>query len=178
MSQNLKIKSVNLGHKIVPFEELSDQEVGLIINHPNLFPVEYEYEKPKSNVLYELEPLKQGQDYYYIDCCGRVTHSNWGYESVFNLNNVFLTKENAKKQADRNQLLADIQRFADENNEKIEWWSLEETKWFIAYDWQEKEWILQDTDQYFYPNQTYFSSSDRGLEALEKFKDRLDILID
>lgn len=165
---NQKIKSINLGYKIVPFADLSDQEVAFLINHPNIFPVEYEYEKPKSNVLYAILQPETDQGYSYIDDENDVCNSLWSRNATrdlkrFNLNNVFLTKENAQKQADRNQLLADIQRFADENNDP-------DTLQADVY-WSFK---FNPSHQHRF----YFSDQFISQAAISKFKDRLDILLD
>jgi hypothetical protein len=143
-----------------------------------------EYEKPKSNVLFALNKneIQGGQPYWYIGSDNSLYEDSWGNTSIdiarFNLNNVFLTKENAQKQADRNQLLADIERFAAENNGEIDWSEVNKTKYFISYDNLDNKWVGDSNSKYKIQGTTYFSSATIAAQALEKFKDRLDILLD
>jgi len=132
-----------------------------------------EYEKPKSNVLFALNKneIQGGQPYWYIGSDNSLYEDSWGNTSIdiarFNLNNVFLTKENAQKQADRNQLLADIERFAAENNEpQTETTSM----WCFAF--------TKDNADIHLMYSFYFTAEEIKKQALKKFKDRLDILLD
>lgn len=144
-----------------------------------------EPQKPKNNVLYSVVEPEIGQYYWCINRQNTVDRLNWENYSFdlvqFNLNNVFLTKEKAQKQADRLKLLAEIQRFADLNNEVIDWINLDNShikKYFIAFDVDLECWITRFNTCYLNLGITYFSSENLANQALEKFKDRLDILLD
>jgi hypothetical protein len=187
MSQNQKIKSFKIEGVEIPLTILKNEVIDSLLAGNNLicnYSVEFEPEKPKSNVLFALEELVEGQEYYYISDNGAVYKSRWDSEFIsvhkqrLNCNNVFLTKENAQKQADRNQLLADIKRFEVENNDVIDWSNSNQSKYYIFYthvhnQWQiEFDWACRDL------NKTYFSSETIATQALEKFKERLYILLD
>jgi hypothetical protein len=192
MSQNLKIKSIivikdfpgyKAGYELINLPKLSQYPWTFeeVKNNPEFFKIEYEPEKPKSNVLFAVKMLEYGQIYYYIDENGDYEESTWfntGRDIArFNLNNVFLTKENAQKQADRNQLLAKIERFAVENND---WRDKEEGDDTYAMCRNEEistwGWLANTTAKVV--GATYFSSEELIEKAISKFKDRLDILLD
>ena len=145
-------------------------------------------EKPKSNVLFVVEKPEIGTHYWYIMGDGNLYMSTWQETTTFgidcfNLNNVFVSDENAQKQADRNKLLAEIERFAVENNDLIDWSDEETDKYYLYYSHRksllsEIRWYV-GTDSFCQRlGLTYFSSETIATQALEKFKDRLDILLD
>jgi hypothetical protein len=185
---NQKIKSFKIEGVEIPLTILKDEVIDCLLAGNNLicnYSVEFEPEKPKSNVLFEIVKPELDQKYWYIGNNGNVYHEAWGRRPYsgelnrFNLNNCFLTRENAQKQADRNKLLADIERFAAENNEVIDWNDGNKAKWYIGYNKSENEWQLPNTYMYqIVCQEVYFSSEAIATEALEKFKDRLDILLD
>jgi len=185
MSQNQKIKSFKIEGVEIPLTILKNEVIDSLLAGNNLicnYSVEYEPEKPKSNVLFALDPLETHKRYWFIDSQGIVKSEQWEDADIdlnrLYLNNVFLAKENAQKQADRNKLLADIERFAVQNNGEIDWSEVNKTKYFISYDNLDNKWVGDSNSKYKIQGTTYFSSATIAAQALEKFKDRLDILLD
>ena len=202
MPTNQKIKSITLIKDLpdlkAPIKLKEDFEIGrnfslggLLINRsfageiyehsPEFFKIEYE--KPKSNVKYATYKPNVGTIYCYVDSNGLVEQTSWDDDRTdnlrFGLNNVFIgdeRKSNAQKQADRNQLLADIERFAVENNDVIDW-SGANGVYRLIFSHQGKEWTFKYSPTW-QSITTYFSSETIANKALEKFKDRLDILLD
>ena len=132
---------------------------------------------PKNNVLHAVVEPEEGQKYWHVDETGNVACSWWENDDYdirrFNINNVFLFEANANKQADRLKLLAEIQQFADLNNEETDLRAFE----YITYSAKEKAWS-KDTNGLGYIIPTRFTSNSLMIQALEKFGDRLDILLD
>ena len=149
----------------------------LIVSKEIVKNIEYEPPTSKNNVLYELVEPEYNQPYCYVDSDGEVAHSGLTNSRIdnlrFNLNNVFLTEANAQKQADRLKLLAEIQRFADLNNEPVELLMFD----YITYSTSQKAWS-KDTNGLGYIIPTRFTSKSLMIQALEKFQDRLNILLD
>lgn len=168
MTQNLKIELLEGGTLMYNGTEYAPLQVA-------------EPQKTKNNVLYAVVKPEIGTIYHVIDSRNKALMSSWqnntGDNERFSINNVFLTEENAQKQADRNKLLAEIQRFADENNEVMNWSTLEHQH-YIIFDSHDEEWEFDTSCRYKLPGVIYFSSENLANQALEKFKDRLDILLD
>ena len=82
-------------------------------------------------------PYKEGDEYYLVDAGGLSNNSSWDdwvYEKMaFNQGNIFKTKEAAKLEAKRRNLLTQFKAFRDECNG--EWkvdWNTNDAKWSIA----------------------------------------------
>lgn len=189
-NQNLKIKSITINQDRINqiVSKANPMEIAQLAHFAEKAPhlIQIEYEKPKSNVLFAVEALNFAQKYWFIDSQGIVKIDDWRDADIdlnrLYLNNVFLTKENAQKQADRNQLLAEIERFAAVNNDVIDW-SDETDKYYLYYSHRrsllgKKRWYVGRDSFCQRLNKTYFSSETIATQALEKFKDRLDILLD
>lgn len=182
MPNNQKIKSVTVtdnrnNETIFTFTKKEFTEIEI--------QYELEPEKPKSNVKYATYIPNEGTLYCYVDGGNRVAEVSWdnddGDKRRYRANNVFIGEDreaNAQKQADRNQLLADIQRFADSNNEAIDWKNGSQFKYMIPYNHEIQQWEIVCINHNEYKKLTYFSSHNLATQALTKFKDRLDILLD
>jgi len=184
MPTNQKIKSITVNQDRINeiVSKANPMELAQLAHFAEKAPhlIQIEYEKPKSNVLFAVEKPEMEQSYCYIDSDGEVAYSGWTNSRIdnliFYLNNVFLTKENAQKQADRNQLIANIERFACENNDEIDWNGANGV-YRLIFSHQGKEWTFKYSPTW-QSITTCFSSETIATQALEKFRDRLYILLD
>lgn len=122
--------------------------------------------KPKSKVW---KP-EEGQLYWLIT--GTVTCYNWDGSqtdhNLFSIGNCFKTKEEAENAAERLKIRAELQRYADEHNDKeIDWGNYNQTKYFFNYDNFENEIRILCTINSREPFQIYFTSRNIAKDAVK-----------
>lgn len=119
-----------------------------------------------------------GNVYYFIDKYEDVDYIKWYDDDfdirLYNLNNCYKTKKEAKFYAERHKIQAELEIFALENNdEKIDWSNDDVRKWFIYYDFDNKK-IYIDHCCCYKQNNVYFSSIDLAEKAIKQIgEDRL-----
>lgn len=102
--------------------------------------------------------------YVYKDC--NIDNGNIA------LGNCYKTEADALFEVEKRKLLVELQDFADENNDEIDWDDEDSEKYFIYYDCKDKQldvgcvWATKE------PN-IYFSSENLANKAIEKFGDRI-----
>ena len=91
-------------------------------------------------------PYKKGDEYYLVDAGGSSNNSSWDdwvYEKMaFNQGNIFKTKEAAKLEAKRRNLLTRFRAFRDECNNGWEpdfGKQCKTSKFLIGYSWDSKD---------------------------------------
>lgn len=111
----------------VNFENLTEEE------RAELLKLVEKANKPKSKVW---KP-KEGESYFAW--CGTVRNYDWDNDCIDNNNyaigNCFKTEEEAQNAVERLKIRAELQRFADEHNEPIDWEDCITDKWYICYDY-------------------------------------------
>ena len=126
-------------------------------------------EEPKSK---DWKP-KKGDTYYYIGSVGSIF--NYDYredisdEAHLNIGNYFKTKEDAKHMVEKFKVIRELQKFANENNEKeIDWKNKTQCKYKIFYDAEDEE-LYVDYAVYCKrePLNIYFTSSKIAKRAIE-----------
>lgn len=95
--------------------------------------------KPKSKVW---KP-KEGEEYYVYIVSGIIIHDVWNGDGVdenrYTIGNCFKTEEEAQNAVERLKIRAELQRYADEHNDKpIDWWNIRQKKWYIRFDYFNK----------------------------------------
>lgn len=89
-------------------------------------------QKPKS-----VWDLKSGDDYYYIDMCGNVDRTTFGNgtyltdKKMIEFGNAFLTKEEAKHEAERRKCEAILLKYGTRNFMSFEYY---DDKYYIMYN--------------------------------------------
>lgn len=130
--------------------------------------LEEELNKPESKVF---KP-EDGDAYYCINAGGRSCSSIWRNDifdsSRYAIGNCFATREEAEFKAERLKVIAELERFADEHNEPIDWNVADhKEKCFIYYDCFRK--ALEIDFRYITKyNDIYFSSEEIAKQAIAK----------
>ena len=126
-------------------------------------------EEPKSK---DWKP-KKGDTYYYIGSVGSIF--NYDYredisdEAHLNIGNYFKTKEDAKHMVEKFKVIRELQKFANENNEKeIDWNNKTQYKYYLVYATEDEE-LYVDYAVYCKrePLNIYFTSSKIAKRAIE-----------
>ena len=116
---------------------------------------------------------KKGDTYYYIgsvgsifnyDCCEDILD-----EAHFNIGNYFKTEEDAKHMVEKFKVIRELQKFANENNEKeIDWKNFNQCKYYLVYDTEDGE-LYVDYAVYCKrePFNIYFTSFKVAKRAIE-----------
>lgn len=122
--------------------------------------------KPKSKVW---KPENR-EEYYFIWGRG-ITDGVWsGYdidENRYSIGNCFKTEEEAQNAVERLKIRAELQRFADEHNEPIDWKNRNTAKWYIRFNYDDEivEWSPVRTARDTF--QIYFSSEEVARAAVQ-----------
>lgn len=146
----------------VNFENLAEEE------RAELFKLVEKANKPKSKAW---KP-KNGELYYSCSWNGNVYSYCWSNdffdEKNYLIGNVFKTKEEAENAVERLKIRAELQRFADEHNDKpIDWKDTNQKKWRICFDYNEG--TLKYNFFYWIKDcfQIYFSSEEIAKAAVQ-----------
>ena len=126
-------------------------------------------EEPKSK---DWKP-KKGDTYYYIGSVGSIF--NYDYredisdEAHLNIGNYFKTKEDAKHMVEKFKVIRELQKFANENNEKeIDWKNFNQCKYKIVYDAEDEDLYVDYSIQCeSEPFNIYFTSFKIAKKAIE-----------
>jgi hypothetical protein len=87
--------------------------------------------------------------------------------------NYFSTKELADRVCFEQELFRQLRRFADENNDSIEWNKATANKFEIYYDYGNERLAYNSLCRHRSQGTVYFSSSDIANKAIETFRDDL-----
>lgn len=118
------------------------------------------------------------EKYYYIRNDGEVYHGFYEkYCSTdcgnYSMGNCFRTEEEAKFAVEKLKVIAELKRFAEENNDKIDWNDESQDKYCLRYDYKYNK-MLVESNQFLKHNSTYFSSKEIAKRAIETIgKERL-----
>lgn len=123
--------------------------------------------KPKSKVW---KP-EEGEEYYSFWADGGYDYS-WNNDFFdkgnYSIGNVFKTKEEAENAAERLKIRAELQRYADEHNDKpIDWKDTNQKKWRICFDYNGRK--IGYSFSYWTKDcfQIYFSSEEIAIAAVQ-----------
>lgn len=104
--------------------------------------------------------------YFTIDSSGGISTSTWNEKynylneidlNRYSLNNIFKTKEEAEFELERKKVMIELEDYAREHNDEIDWDSMEE-KYFICYNHHKYCVCVKFCIFIEYCNATYFSS--------------------
>lgn len=123
--------------------------------------------KKKSKVW---EPADRDK-YYYVRSDGEVLHGY--YEkccsfdcSIYSIGNCFRTEEEAKFVAEKIKVIAELKRFAEENNKQMDWNNEKQDKYYLRYNYNCNK-IFVDNNQFLKCTTIYFSSEEIAKKAIE-----------
>lgn len=114
---------------------------------------------------------KNGEDYYYIDVEGEYFSDSWDDndfdDNAYAIGNCFKTKEEAKFVIEKLKVIAELKRFAQEHNDKIDWNS-GSWKYYLVYDYHYpvKDISICNTI-YVRRNGIFFTSKEIAQQAIE-----------
>lgn len=123
----------------------------------------------KSNKTSKAWKPKNGDQCWYVNACGNVVDFNWDKNrheiSIYSIGNCFRTKEEAKNAVERLKIRAELQRYADEHNDEIDW-TLSPYKWYIIYNHIDKKVEIYGVFFSQTPFEIYFSSREIARNAI------------
>ena len=136
----------------------------------NLFTQLIEKSKKKKNNIWKPE---RREKYYYVRNDGEVFHSF--YENCcsadcgnYSMGNCFRTREEAEFTVKKLEVIAELKRFAEENNNKeLDWNNKNQTKYWLAYDCKNNE-ILIYNNMFVKHNDIFFSSNTIAEKAIKE----------
>lgn len=126
-----------------------------------------------------LDKLEDDEKYFFIDDDNTaVEDSNCDSsidESRVNALNVFSAEPKAEEIAFKQLLFRKLQKFADENNDKINWQEGGNKKYFITCRPDEQYWIRVENTCFAKGfGQVYFSSEKIAQKALDTYKEEIE----
>ena len=121
-----------------------------------------------------------GESYYYIYSDGEIDVLNWNNcdadKNRYSLGNCFKTREEAEFAIEKLKVIAELKRFAEENNEgEMDWNDWIQYKFSIYYSHLHDGNIqCKESHSHKYGNTVYFTSEKIAKAAIEKIgEDRL-----
>lgn len=142
------------------------------------FDINYEGYREYVPELKGWERVLTDETFYLVNAKGRVVRDiEDGMEMpkvIHSIANYFSTKEKAKEINFKQILFRKLQRFSDENGaEEIDWTHEGRHQWFISYDYDKCELVIDSHLTFRDFGQVYFVSYEVAQQALELFKDDL-----
>ena len=121
---------------------------------------------------------KDDEFYCYMTSDGGISGCDWDNDTTdkyrYMIGNCFKTEKEAEKARDKLILIADLKRFAEENNEgKFNWSNNEQWKYCIFYDYKVAGLRITTNSYVKDAILPYFTSKEIAQKAIDTFKDRL-----
>lgn len=117
--------------------------------------------------------FEEGENYYYIGTGGHINWAKWGNSDFDNYrlkhNNAFHTEKEAEFEFEKQEVLAELRQFAEENNtEEIDWENIDKSKYYITYDYECKILRYPCSVSWKNTNEIYFTSQKLAQQAVAK----------
>nr|DAJ31431.1 MAG TPA: hypothetical protein [Caudoviricetes sp.] len=136
--------------------------------------------------IYMLErtecPLKDGDEFWYVDQFGNIEHRYFGnhawMKEAMSQGHFFYSEKEAKLEAERRDLLHRIKMFRDKcnNNWKPNWKDLNEEKHYMCFAKDNHLGCYRDNEINRFPLFGYFQKWVDVLDAIELFKNEIEVL--
>jgi hypothetical protein len=115
---------------------------------------------------------KYEEIYWYVDDCGDAYTSTWEDRNTdkgrWEIENVFKTEPKAKEASEKQKIRIELERFAKENNEEIDWTDYSQEKYYIFYDYDNKKFdVISMARGWQHINQIFFTDGEVALKAIE-----------
>lgn len=124
----------------------------------------------KSNKTSKVWEPKEGEWYWCILADTQIVDNSWDSSAYdrkcYSIGNCFCTKEEAQNAVEQLKIRAELQRYADEYNEKIKW-NMYRDKWYIVYNHESKNLEVYNACCSQSSFQIYFSSKEIALNAIQ-----------
>ena len=181
--ENIQINNTLEGENNVELNELKTklQEIEITTNKA-ISELKCEIEKKENEIKEErvskVWKPEYGETYYFIDSEGKIIKSKWTNhefdDSRYILGNCFKTQQEAEKEKDKLILIADLKRFAQENNKgEIDWNNENQNKWSVMYNFDDENIDTECHQVYKESILPYFTSKEIAQKAIDTFKNRL-----
>lgn len=121
--------------------------------------------KPKENETYYSIVRKKAEDFTYVD--------DDFDKYALSVGNYFKTEKQAERALFEQNLRLKLRKFAEDNNDKIDWNDETQSKYYIYFDINNK---IIDVKRLFYQRdfgEIYFLSKETAEKAIEQFHDEL-----
>ena len=120
---------------------------------------------------------ERGEMYHLFNSVGEICYTTWTSHQIdfyrYTTGNCFRTREEAQFALERHNVLAELQVFADEHNEPMDWDNGNTREHSIFFNHKDNKLSVVDHWQHQFCGVTHFSSQKLAEEAIEKFGDRL-----
>lgn len=135
--------------------------------------VEQEVARLKAEKESKVWKPKKGETFYYIKGRGKIENKIWGkydpyYNSRFRMGNVYKTLEECRFAKEKQIVLTELQRYADEHNEWAIDWEEHNFKYKIQYSYNTRSLHIEGTMCVKEIGQVYFTSKEVILQAIAK----------
>lgn len=141
------------------------------------FNLNAEYEEYQPKVTGWKRNEKIDEEYYFIDSGSDTIVSNEWFDDTdikrYEVANYFSTREKVEEVGFKQTLFRRLQRFADENNDKLNWADSSSDNYYIFYDYKKHTVRVRKISMCRDFGQVYFSSQEIAEKAMELFKDDL-----
>jgi len=140
--------------------------------------------KDNDNVLYMTKEPKLGDTYYHIGSFNIIDRATWRNDfydkQTLLYNNIFATKENAKRARDIQDAYRELKSIARELNtgEIINWSDNTQPKHFLYYNYIAKEWRTTESHRISQSCDVFCLSENFLDVAQERMGDKLDLLLE
>ena len=112
-----------------------------------------------------------GERYCFVSYCGEIGFSTWENceVDIHRLKHCYASKteEECIFKKEKQEVLAELRQFAEENNGEIEWKNEKQGRWYIKFFLGSGE-ICFDFDSYKRTNDIYFTSEELAQQAVAK----------
>lgn len=129
----IKRREIKMNELKVNFENLTEEERAMLLN------LVEKANKPKSKVW-----KPENEEKYYYNYNSATYYDIWtgaGIDDMrYSIGNIFKTEKEAQEAVERLKIRAELQRYADEYNDKpIDWEDQEQQKWYIYFNYSNKK---------------------------------------
>lgn len=115
---------------------------------------------------------KHNETYYYITSDGTISCTGFGNynddvdNNAYSIGNCYRTREDAQFAVEKLKVIAELKRFAQEHNDKINWDNNSKWKYYIVYNYKINN-INCDAVVTVKGNNIYFKSEEIAKQAIE-----------
>ena len=121
----------------------------------------------------EKKRFEIGERYCFVSYCGEIGFSTWENceVDICRLKHCYASKteEECIFKKEKQEVLAELRQFAEENNtEEIDWSNYRQHKWHCCYDYEDKAICCSFTTSWRFLNNIYFTSEELAQQAVAK----------
>nr|DAU47393.1 MAG TPA: hypothetical protein [Caudoviricetes sp.] len=134
-------------------------------------------EEPDKEQDVKAKKPQYGDTVYYINYIGRIRKRTWINDEddldMWELRNIFFTEESAEFAREKRKVEVELQRYAEEHNERMQPWGDIYEHYSISLNCRDNK-LTITASSFLKKNDTYFTSEKVGRDAIEAVgKDRI-----